>query len=207
MAIRHFNRVIQTTTGDIVTGVSATVLVSGTAILATLYSDVNGTIPIANPLTNNASFGTVDFYVEEGTYDLSFTKMGYTFQPLPNWTIGAPELRNVVTVETINGASSLSATDAIPAGARVSGVFVTNVLAFGSSGGMTGYNVGDGATIDMWGANILTQGAVTDQADFHSGDTPIYPTATAVILSAIGGLFDGNGQAQVEVVYSIEAAL
>jgi hypothetical protein len=196
-----------TVTGDIVTGVTCTVLLAGTATLAALYSDVDGITPKANPFTNNGTYGTADFYVEEGTYDLTFVKTGYTFEPLSNWTIGAPLLRNIVTVATINGASSLSATDAIPAGARVYGVFCTNTAAFGSTGGLTGYNVGDGTTVDMWGVNVLTINAVTTQAGFHSGDLPVYSVATAVVLSAIGGLFDGSGSAQVEVVYAIDAAL
>lgn len=207
MSIRHFNRVVQTVTGDIVTGVTCSVFLAGTSTLAELFADVAGITPLANPFTNSATYGTADFYAEEGTYDLTFTKTGYTFQPLSNWTIGAPLLRNIVTVNTINGAASLSATDAIPAGARVYGVFVTNTAAFGSTGGLTGYNVGDGTTVDMWGANVLTQNAVTTQAGFHSGDLPVYAAATAVVLSGLGGLFDGSGSAQVEVVYAIDAAL
>lgn len=207
MSIRHFNRVIQTTAGAIVTGVAVTVKLAGTATLAELFTDVAGVTPLANPFTNNATYGTADFYVEEGTYDLTFTKTGYTFQALSNWTIGAPLLRHTVVVETINGAASLSATDAIPAGARVAGVFVTNTVAFGSTGGLTGYSVGDGDTVDMWGTNVRTLGAVTAQTDFHSGDQPIYTIATSVVLSALSGLFDGTGEARVEVVYSIDAAL
>ena len=207
MSIRHFNRVLQTVTGDIVTGVTCTVLLAGTATLAALFSDVDGTTPKANPFTNNSTYGTADFYTQDGTYDLTFTKTGYTFEALSNWTVGAPLLRNIVSVATINGAALLRATDAIPAGARVYGVFCTNTAAFGSSGGLTGYNVGDGTTIDMWGSNVLTINAVTTQADFHSGDLPIYGVATSVVLSALGGLFDGSGGAQVEVVYSIDAAL
>ena len=207
MSIRHFNRVIQTLTGDIVTGVDVSVYVAGTALLADLFSDVVGVLPKANPFFNNATFGTVDFYVEEGTYDLNFTKDGYIFEQLANWTIGAPLLRHIVMVQAIPGASLLLATDAIPAGARVSGVFVTNTVAFGSSRGLTGYSVGDGTTVDRWGVNTLLQGVVTNQADFHSGDLPIYPTAAAVVLSGVNGLFDANGTAQIEVVYSIGAAL
>lgn len=207
MSIRHFNRVIQTVTGDIVTGVVASVFLSGTATLASLFSDVAGAIPMANPLTNNATYGTVDFYVEEGTYDLTFAKAGYTFQSLLNWTIGAPLLRNIVTVNTINGAAILSATGAIPAGARVHDVFAHNNSAFGSSGGMTAYNIGDGVTVDMWGVNQLAQNAENSQAGFHSGDLPIYAVATDVVLSAIGGLFDGSGQAQVEVVYELNTPI
>jgi len=207
MSIRHFNRVIQTTSGDIVTGVTVTVKLAGTATLAALFTDVGGVTPLANPFTNNGTYGTADFYVEEGTYDLTFVKTSYTFQSLLNWTIGAPLLRTITTVPSINGAALLSATDAIPAGARVYGVFVTNTVAFGATGGLTGYNVGDGTTVDMWGANVLTLGAETEQTGFHSGNVPIYPTATTVVLSALGGLFDATGSAQVEVVYAIDAAL
>jgi len=199
--------VIQTTEGDILTGVTVTVTLAGTATLAALFTDVDGVTPLANPFTNNATYGTADFYVEEGTYDLTFTKTSYTFQALLNWTIGAPLLRTVTVVPSINGAALLSATDAIPAGARVYGVFVTNTTAFGTGGGLTGYNVGDGTTIDMWGSNVVTLGAVTTQAGFHSGDVPIYAVDTSVVLSAIGGLFAATGAAQVEVVYAIDAAL
>lgn len=207
MSIRHFNRVIQTTTGDIVTGVTVTVKLAGTATLAELFTDVDGVTPLANPFTNNSTFGTADFYVEEGTYDLTFVKTSYTFQSLLNWTIGAPFLRTITAVPSINGAAALTATDAIPAGARVYGVFVTNTTAFGTSGGLTGYNVGDGTTIDMWGSNVAALGAATTQAGFHSGDVPIYVVDTPVVLSAIGGLFAATGAAQIEVVYAIDAAL
>ncbi len=207
MSIRHFNRVIQTTTGDIVTGVEVRVRIAGTATLATLFDDVDGAIPKDNPFVNNATYGTADFYVQEGTYDIHLTKDGYSFQDLDNWTIGAPLLRNITIVNAINGTAALSATDAIPAGARVSGVYVTNTTAFGTGGGLTSYNVGDGTTIDMWGSNGVAIDAVTEQADFHSGNLPIYTVDTSVVLSAIGGLFSSTGVAQVEVVYSIDGAL
>jgi|SRR5882672_761220 len=207
MSIRHFNRVLQTTAGAIVTGVTVTVTIAGTATLALLFDDAAGAVPKANPFVNNATYGTADFYVEEGTYDLDFDKDGYTFQDLNNWTIGAPLLRHTVVVSSINAAAILSATDAIPAGARVSGVFVTNTIAFGTGSGLTGYTIGDGSTIDLWGTNGVALNAVTGQSAFHSGNQPIYAAATAVVLSAIGGVFAATGEARIEVVYALDAAL
>src|SRR5713101_2166347 len=91
MAIAHFNRPMQATTGAVVFGVRVTVKLAGTNTLATLFQDEAGTLPLANPFTNDAVYGTVDFYAAEGIYDITFVKTGYTFQALQNWVIEAVE--------------------------------------------------------------------------------------------------------------------
>lgn len=54
---------------------TVTVTITGTASLATLYSDNDGT-PLANPFTCNSLTGFGSFYVTPGLYDIQFSGTG-----------------------------------------------------------------------------------------------------------------------------------
>jgi hypothetical protein len=109
-----------------------------------------------------------------------------------------------VTQTVVPSASAATAvlTGLIPAGARVAGVTTEILTTLGTSQGVTGFSIGDGAVIDRWGTQaVLTQGAQTDQGDFLDATWPMYASATHVILSALGGLFDGAGEVEVTAWY------
>lgn len=205
MSLGHFHYTVLFN-GLILPGVSVTVYLTGTTTRVALYEDSGGVTPLANPLTNDATFGTVDFFVAAGVYDLVFAKVGYTFPPLDEITIGLPgKLVASVEVPSVNGAALLTASGAIPAKAGDVEVFVLNEIAFGTGGGLTGYAVGDGTTSDFWGTAIPpTLNNQTTRADFRGQPGPIYPTGGDVVLSALGGTFAATGKALVEVHYTLE---
>jgi len=196
--------------GAPLTGVSTTVYLAGTTTLATLYSDAAGTIPLANPFTNDAVFGLITFYAQDGLYDVVPVKTGYSLPTLPNELIGGTDLLSVsLTVTPTAGQPTIVVPNLIVANSRSAGVFVHNDIGLGSSGGLTGYDVGDGTTTDKWsgghpGGIPLTVDYQSVQGDFGSASEDIYPTATSVILSARGGLFDSVGQVTVTYKYRID---
>jgi hypothetical protein len=58
--------------------------------------------------------------------------------------------------------------------------------------------VGDGTIIDRWGSlTTLTINYETTQGNFLTGDWPIYPSGASIIISALGGTFDGTGTIEV----------
>lgn len=90
MALANIYRVVQDLEGNVVTGVLGTVTLHGTSTLAALYADDAGTLPLPNPTTNNAQYGSFSLYVNAGAYDMQFVKAGFTFEPQYNITLRDP---------------------------------------------------------------------------------------------------------------------
>ena len=116
MALPKFYKVCQDQQGNIVPQVLGSVFNHGTAVLASLYQDDAGTIPLANPMTSDAQYGSFKFYVNPGHYDLSFTKPGYTFEPINDMqvpqdvlTLGTMATQNADAVAITGGTISLPA--------------------------------------------------------------------------------------------------
>lgn len=96
------------------------------------------------------------------------------------------------------GMATAVLTAMIPGGARVAGVTTQILTSLGTTQGLTSFSVGDGIVMERWGIqSALTAGAQTDQGDFTDSNWPVYPSDTDIILSAIGGLFNGAGEIQV----------
>jgi len=113
-----------------------------------------------------------------------------------------------VTVPAVNGATVLSATAIIPAGARVLTVGTKVLIQPGASNGLTAFAVGDGEVCDRWGISAaLTVNALTGTSDAPAaaqarlGELALYPTARTVVLTALGGTWDGTGSIQVAPQY------
>jgi hypothetical protein len=109
-----------------------------------------------------------------------------------------------VRLSASNGASTLTATGLIPSGARVLGVTTKIITTFGTTGGLTGFAVGDATSVAHWGSQTtLTAGAETSQRDFTDAGQPINNSAAAsdVILSALSGTFDATGQVEVQLTW------
>ena len=81
---------------------TCTVYVSGTAMLATLYSD-NGVTPLANPFLSTST-GQVSFYAANGLYDLVVSKTGFE-----TVTINAIELDDLLASSGSNSVGYLPA--------------------------------------------------------------------------------------------------
>lgn len=92
MPLPKVHRVVQDSLGNVVPQVLCSVLLQGTGTLATLWQDDAGTIPLSNPMISDATYGSFGFYVEPGHYDLTFTKPGYTFQPLLDMQVPQDDL-------------------------------------------------------------------------------------------------------------------
>jgi hypothetical protein len=105
-------------------------------------------------------------------------------QPQPATQTAAAEL-------TFNGASTYTATNLIPAGARVIGVTsrVTQAITFGTA---TSYAI--------WGAVVTNTAldATSGPADFTATSTVNFPTATSVIVAGNGTITSGKLRLTVE---------
>lgn len=77
-AMEHYTNTVKDQFGKVIGGASVTVYKTGTSTLATIYSD-NGITAKANPFVTNVYSGVVDFYAENGAYDLVFSAAGKTF--------------------------------------------------------------------------------------------------------------------------------
>ena len=128
--------------------------------------------------------------------------------PVDNIVVGAVWPVAVVTVPSVAGAAVLTAAAVIPAGVPVLVVSTKILTGFGTSNGLTGFQVGDGVSQDRWGnQTILTVGALSGSSDApaanqaHDASMPRYSTPQAVIISAIGGTFDAVGSLEITVQY------
>ena len=78
------------------------------------------------------------------------------------------------------------------------------LTAFGVTGGLASLAIGEPADMARWGTALpITLNAETDQGDFTISDLPIYPIATDVWVSALGGTFDATGAIELAVFYSL----
>lgn len=177
-----FQDVTQDTAGNVVSGVSVTVRLADTATLATLYTDNTFASTLANPVTSGAD-GAYLFYLKDARVDLSFSKVGYTFndkvdvdcfQPLGDnvttpadfttlaintATTGAIDVIGAtVTTFVVNKPITCTATDTIPA---------TLTLVFIGQGDLT---ISGGATLTINGPvwNL------TDHAVILGAGTAVY---------------------------------
>lgn len=112
-----------------------------------------------------------------------------------------PHIRTT-TLKATNGASLLTASAFIHAGERVLGVTMKITTGLGVTGGLTGFSIGDTVTIDRWGTfTTLTVNTESNQGDFTVEGWPVYPASNDVVVSALGGTFDGTGAIQLTVHY------
>lgn len=129
---------------------------------------------------------------------------GVTY-PLHQISLGS--LLQVVrrTLPSVAGASVLTAAGLLPAGARVFGVTCLVTQAFGTTGGLAGFRIGDSAMPDRWTRTpvALAYGTKTSGADFVDWSLPLYPAAADVLVTAAAGLFDATGQMDVAVQYAL----
>lgn len=105
------------------------------------------------------------------------------------------------TVAAAAGAT-VTATNLIPDGAFLLGVVTRITVTLGNGGGTTGYQIGDGSDADRWGAIAArTAGTTSSNADATAAFTGSFIAANSVVLTAVGGNFDGTGTFRVTVMY------
>lgn len=105
-----------------------------------------------------------------------------------------------------SGASTLTATGLIPRGALTCGPSTRVIAALGTANSLTGYKVGDGIDDDRWGIKAVgvALNTVSGSADFTSTlvDMAI-GSGRDVVITAVGGTFDGTGVIRVGVRYQV----
>ena len=117
-------------------------------------------------------------------------------------TGAGPNLKTASTLLSAVSGATVTATSLVPDGAFVLGVTTRITTTLGTSNGTTGYNVGDGTDADRWGAITGTAaGTISTNADATANFTGAFTAANNVVLTAVGGNFDGTGAIRVTVVY------
>src|SRR5262245_32067425 len=191
MPLPKVQRNVQDQNGNIVTGVLGSVYNQGTGVLASLYQDDAGATPLSNPMTNDATYGSFKFYINPGHYDMTFTKPGYTFEPVYDFqvpedavTLGTMATQNADAVAITGGTAaltSLTTTGQISAAGTCSlsgfGVLMVeksgdNIIAFdtnlNASGGTNRYTLRSTGTAPIFTAGPVQVGGVADaQARLH----------------------------------------
>lgn len=110
------------------------------------------------------------------------------------------------TASAVSGAS-VALTALIPDGAVVIGVTTKVTIALGTGGGTTGYQVGDGSDADRWGDITGTAaGTSSDNTNATATGINLFTAANDVVLTAVGGNFNGTGAIEVCVFYLIAQA-
>jgi len=164
--VQRYVNFIASTTGSnstlrVLSLATCTVYVSGTATLATLYSD-NGVTPLANPFLSTST-GQVSFYAANGLYDLVVAKTGFE-----TVTINAIELDDLLAPSGSNSVGYL------PAGAGAVATTVQTKLR--ESVSVTDFGaVGDGVTDDSAAINA----AIASNRNIY------FPAGTYFIASSI----------------------
>lgn len=108
------------------------------------------------------------------------------------------------TVSASPGAAVLALPGLVPLGYRVRGLTWTITSSFGTSGGLTGLMLGDRVAADRWMQTATpTAGQTGGQLHFHAGEEPVAaPDPYVVLVAALGGLFDAQGDLHVTVYWA-----
>lgn len=107
------------------------------------------------------------------------------------------------TLSAVSGAS-VTAADLIPAGALLIGLTTIVTSALGTSNGTTGYTVGDGSDADRWGVlNSTAKNARTENDNWTAGGNDHFTSSQDVVITPVGGNFDGTGAIKVAATYMI----
>ncbi len=99
----------------------------------------------------------------------------------------------IATVNSV-AAATLTATGLIPAGSFLIGLTARITTSFGTSTGLTDFDVGDGTDVDRWANSLgITAGTTMDISDGTAATQGSFNAANDVVLTAVGGNFDATG--------------
>lgn len=165
-----------------------------------------GTLQVDGAFTLGGAFGAAgDLTANNGTTGTAVVAYG-TYTSATSYHRSA--IRSAKVTKTAAVGASVTATALIPAGCFLLGVTTRVNTALGAGTGTTGYTVGDGSDVDLWGvAAAVIAGTATKGSDFTAaGAAKFYATAQDVVLTAAGGNFDGTGAIEVVAHYiAVEA--
>lgn len=182
----------------------------GTTTPRATFTDSTAGTPHANPVILDSS-GRAQIWLQGDPYRLRVDDSAdvtiITLDNIPaTSTLSGNPLATRAQVQTTlsatNGAALLTASSLVPANSRTLGSYVENLVALGTSNGLTGYDVGSHGIEDRWGANVvLTLGNKTTMGNFPLADQPHSASAQDITIAAIDGTFDGTGSIQITVEY------
>jgi hypothetical protein len=108
-----------------------------------------------------------------------------------------------VTLTASDGALQLTASGLAPANCRLLGLTTEVLTAFGTSRGLTALALGDDRVTDRWGSTTALSAETTTNLREARSDTQIIaPAGYTVLVSAIGGTFDAQGEIQVRLYWA-----
>ena len=114
------------------------------------------------------------------------------------------------TVACTSGQILLTASSLVLANARLLGVYTENLIAPGTSQGLTGYDIGSHGSETRWGSNIgLTLGTKNTIGDFAIAPDDEFPKSSSaqdITITGRGGTFDGTGSIQVSIEFETGTA-
>lgn len=115
--------------------------------------------------------------------------------------------RALATVTNPAGATATIA-NMIPAGAVVTGTMATITTSLGTTGGLTGFSLGISTDAARYGTrNSTGAGGSIDNRNWAATTGFLnYPAATGVVLTAVGGTFDGTGAIDVAIDYELRTS-
>lgn len=171
---------------------------AGTAIRVVRFENADNTVQIGT-LDTPASNGDVSIQVN-GLDRVKCDSSGNTQIRGPN--AQRTTVKTAMTLLSAVSGASVTATNLIPDGAFVVGVSTRVTTSLGTGGGTTGYQVGDGSDADRWGAITgTTAGTTSNNSDATASFVGAFTAANNVVITAVGGNFNGTGAIRVVVHY------
>jgi hypothetical protein len=170
-----------------------------------------GLTPNANPVILDADGEANVWY--SGNYKLMLTDA----LDVTQWTVDYVQgldgtVQASATITPTAGTAEARAVGLVPQGARLKAVTSRVTTALGTTQGLASFHIGDALNgnllIDRWGQDIgLALNTTTTGASFTQDTQPLAATGAGdIVLSAVGGLFDGTGAVKVLVTYESYAA-
>ena len=104
------------------------------------------------------------------------------------------------TLAATSGAAVLTASGLVPSNRRLTGAWSKNLVALGTSQGLSGYDLGSHSLQDRWGTNIgFGLGTKTTVGNFQLSEQPVSNVSQDITVSALSGTFDGTGSIEITV--------
>jgi hypothetical protein len=194
-------------TGVAIPGAKLYSYLAGTSTPSALFAEETGVTPLPNPAIADAGGKLLAYGLQGQAYKLNVTNAQDVQQsgwPIDHLVLApAPSAGESIhsTAQVVNfvgtpGASTLVAAGALPGDHTTLFVQVTVTQPFGTSQGAVTLACGDQSVMDRFGGNLTLATGIKPLA---SGGMPFYHTATDLVLSIQGGVYDGTGTAQAHI--------
>jgi hypothetical protein len=172
-------------------------------------SDVGGTVVSHNIIYNNITVAALNLSrcKEPQVFGNKFASVAYKYYTSVlsssyRLEVGDGIYLTTYEITDLSGAS-VDTNITIVGGSEVLCVTSRITTAFGETNGTSGYQLGDGTTVNLWAdKDAITAGTDTDMADILAGEinkVHRYTSNTDIIITAKGGNFDGTGDIRIEL--------